>query len=202
MDLMTAVHAADVWGFLAINGGSRNPLFDVLMPVLSDKRYATLPGAVAGLAFMVWRGRRAAALLLVMGIAVGLSDWSGALLKEALQRIRPCHAVPNVHLLVGCTRSFSLPSNHAVNMAALATVAWMTRVPGRVVLTVLAVGVAYSRVYVGAHYPGDVILGGLWGGAIGWLISRAALRVLTHYPSLKLPQQSPQTSETLARDSK
>ncbi len=69
-------------------------------------------------------------------------------------------------------------------------------------LSVLAVGVAYSRVYVGAHYPGDVILGGLWGGAIGWLISRAALRVLTHYPSLKPPQQSPQTSETLARDSK
>ena len=202
MDLLAAVHAADVWGFLTINGGSRNPLFDVLMPVLSEKRYAILPGAVAALTYLVWRGRRAAALLLVMGVAVGLSDWSGALLKEALQRIRPCHVVPDVHLLVGCTRSFSLPSNHAVNMAALATVAWMTRTPGRAVLTVLAVGVAYSRVYVGAHYPGDVLLGGLWGGAVGWLISRAALRVLADHPTLRITQESHEASGTPARESK
>ena len=202
MDLLAAVHSADVWGFLAINHGSQNPLFDVLMPVLSDKRYAILPGAVAALTFLVWGGRRAVALLLVMGVAVGLSDWSGALLKEAFQRIRPCHVIPAVHLLVGCTRSFSLPSNHAVNMAALTTVAWMTRTPGRVLLSVLAAGVAFSRVYVGAHYPGDVLLGVLWGGAIGWLLSRAALRVLIHYPSLELRLDSPEISEKSARNSK
>jgi undecaprenyl-diphosphatase len=202
MDLLAAVHSADIWGFLAINHGSQNRLFDLLMPVLSDKWYAVLPGAVAGVTFLVWRGRRAAALLLVMGVAVGLSDWSGALLKEAFQRIRPCHVIPDVHLLVGCTRSFSLPSNHAVNMAALTMVAWMTRTPGRVFLTVLAVGVALSRVYVGAHYPGDVLLGGLWGGAVGWLISRASLRVLMHYPTMKLPLESREISENSARNSR
>jgi undecaprenyl-diphosphatase len=201
MDLLAAVHSADVWGFLAINHGSQNRFFDLLMPILSDKRYAVLPGIVAGLTFLVWRRRRAAALLLVMGVAVGLSDWSGALLKEAFQRIRPCQVIPDVHLLVGCTRSFSLPSNHAVNMAALTMVAWMTRTPGRIFLAVLAVGVALSRVYVGVHYPGDVLLGGLWGGAIGWLISRAALRVLARFPSLKPSEESPGISESSARNS-
>jgi undecaprenyl-diphosphatase len=188
MDVLAAVHSADVWGFLAINQGTRNPLFDVLMPALGDKRLAILPGAVAALTFLVWRGRRAAVILLAMGLAVGLSDWSGALLKEVLQRIRPCHVIPAVHLLVGCTRSFSLPSNHAVNMAALATVAWTTRTPGRVWLATLAAGVAFSRVYVGVHYPGDVLVGALWGGAVGWLISRAALRALARFPSLSSPQ--------------
>jgi len=190
MDLLAAAHSADVWGFLAINHGSRNPLFDALMPVLSDKRYALLPGAVAALTFLVWQGRRAAATLLVLGVAVGLSDWSGALLKDALQRIRPCHVIPAVHLLAGCTRSFSLPSNHAVNMAALATAAWITRTPGRLFLCVLAAGVAFSRVYLGVHYPGDVLLGALWGVAIGWLVAQAALRAFKRFPSLRPPQET------------
>ncbi len=199
MDLLSAAHSADVWAFLAINHGSQTTLFDALMPVLSDKRYALLPGAVAVLTFLVWQGRRAAATLLVLGLAVGLSDWSGALLKEAIQRIRPCHVIPAVHLLVGCTRSFSLPSNHAVNMTALATAAWITRTPGRVVLCVLAAGVAFSRVYVGAHYPGDVLLGGLWGGAIGWLVAQAALRAFNHFPSLRPPRESPEIPGHSAR---
>jgi undecaprenyl-diphosphatase len=202
MDVLAAVHGVDAWGFFAINQGIRNPLFDVLMPALGDKRLAILPGAVAALTFLVWRGRRAAGILLAMGLAVGLSDWTGALLKEAFQRIRPCHVLPAVHLLVGCTRSFSLPSNHAVNMAALATVAWTTRTPGRVCLAILAAGVAFSRVYVGAHYPGDVLVGALWGGAIGWLLSRAALRGFAYFPSLQLPQESAEISENSVRLSK
>jgi undecaprenyl-diphosphatase len=179
MDLLGALSAADVWGFLAINRAAQNALFDVLMPALSDKRYALLPGAVAALVFLVWGGRRAAAILIAVGVAVGLSDGGATLLKEVFQRVRPCHVVPDVHLLVGCGRSLSLPSNHAVNMFALAAVAWVTRIPGRAFLTALAVGVAYSRVYVGVHYPGDVLLGGLWGGVVGWLVSHVCVRVIS-----------------------
>lgn len=171
MDLLGALSAVDVWGFLAINRAGQNPLFDLLMPVLSDKRAALLPGAVAALALLTWRGRRAAAVLLVAGLAVGLSDGGTTLLKELFQRVRPCHVLPDVHLLVGCGRSLSLPSNHAANMFALAAVAWMTLIPGRTVLTALAAAVAYSRVYLGVHYPGDVIVGAAWGGLVGWVVS-------------------------------
>jgi undecaprenyl-diphosphatase len=190
MDLLGALSAADLWGFLAINRAGQNLLFDLLMPILSDKRYALLPGAVAALVFLVWGGRRAAAILIVMAVAVGLSDGGASLLKEVFHRIRPCHVVPDVHLLVGCGRSLSLPSNHAVNMFALAMVAWVTRIPGRALLTALAVGVAYSRVYVGVHYPGDVILGGVWGGVVGWLVPHVSVLVLPPVRQMLFPQEA------------
>jgi undecaprenyl-diphosphatase len=180
MDLLGVLGAADLGGFLAINRGGQNACFDLLMPALSNKHYALLPGAVAALAFVVWGGRRALAIVLAVGVAVGLTDAGATLLKEVFQRIRPCHVVPDVHLLVGCGRSLSLPSNHAANMLAVAAVAWMTRIPGRTFLTALGVAVAYSRVYVGAHYPGDVIVGGLVGGLIGLLVSHLYLRVVAN----------------------
>ena len=187
MDLLGALSAADLWGFLAINRAGQNALFDVLMPALSDKRYALLPGAVAALVFLLWGGRRAAAILIAIAVAIGLSDGGATLLKEVFQRVRPCHVVPDVHLLVGCGRSLSLPSNHAVNMFALAVVAWVTRIPGRAFLIALAMGVAYSRVYVGVHYPGDVILGGLWGGVVGWLVSHLFVRIISKVKPLGVP---------------
>ena len=177
MDLLGALSAVDVWGFLAINRAGQNPLFDLLMPALSDKHSALLPGAVAALALLTWRGRRGAAVLLIAGIAVGLSDGGTTLLKDLFQRVRPCHVLPDVHLLVGCGRSLSLPSNHAANMFALAAVAWMTRIPGRTFLAALAAAVAYSRVYLGVHYPGDALLGAAWGVLVGWVVSVAYLRV-------------------------
>jgi len=103
------------------------------------------------------------------------------LLKASLQRTRPCHVIHDVHLLAGCTRSFSLPSNHASNMFALATVGWLGLRRWRWVLPLLAAGVSYSRVYLGVHYPTDVLAGAVWGGAVGWASSALAARLWPGY---------------------
>lgn len=168
-DLLSGLPALDVWLFQLINRSLQNPLFDLLMPILSTKRYAILPAAVGILLLMVWGGRRMWVLLAVAVAAVALSDLGTTLIKAGFQRTRPCHVIPDVHLLVGCTRSFSLPSNHASNMFAVATVGWLGFRRWRWALFVLAAGVAYSRVYVGVHYPADVLAGALWGAGIGWL---------------------------------
>ena len=164
---MSGLSTLDIWTFHLINHTFQNPLFDLLMPILSTKRYFLLPAAVLILMLIVRGGHRMWVLLAVALLAVILSDQGTNLIKSAFQRIRPCHVLPDVHLLTGCTGSFSLPSNHASNMFALGAVGWLGLRRWRWALPLLAVGVAYSRVYVGAHYPGDVLVGALWGATVG-----------------------------------
>lgn len=159
----------DRWLFEAVNEGQRNLLFNGLMPLLSNKYYFLIP-ALALAAFLMARGGEpgrwavAAALLAVL-----LADLGGNWVKALVARPRPCHALLGVSLLSGCGRAFAFPSNHAVNMFALATALgyhyrrWVWALGG------LAAAVAYSRVYLGVHYPGDVLGGAILGVAAGAL---------------------------------
>ena len=168
-DVLSSLGSLDARLFLLINRSQQNPVFDLVMPILSTKRYFLLPAAAAVLMLLVWGGRR---MWLVLAVGVGalvLADLGSTLMREGLHRTRPCHVIPGVHLLVGCSGSFSLPSSHASNMFAIATVGWLALGRWRWGLLALAVGVAYSRVYVGVHYPGDVLAGALWGTALGWI---------------------------------
>jgi undecaprenyl-diphosphatase len=166
--LMPGFLALDTWTFHLINRSLQNPLFDLVMPILSTKRYFLLPAAAVILMLVVWGGRRMWVLLAVAVAAVALSDLGTNLIKAMLHRTRPCHVIHDIHLLAGCTRSFSLPSNHASNMFALAAVGWLGFRRWRWALLLLAAGVAYSRVYLGVHYPADVLAGAVWGGLVGW----------------------------------
>ncbi|HYL81254.1 MAG TPA: phosphatase PAP2 family protein [Candidatus Acidoferrum sp.] len=166
---VAGLQTADAWIFHLINRSLQNSLFDRLMPVLSTKEYLLLP-ALAVLLCLALRGGRREWLLLLVGVAaVALGDQGANLLKAIFHRTRPCHLLPDVHLLAGCSRSFSLPSNHASNMFAVAAVGWLALRRWRWALPVLAAAVAYSRIYLGVHYPSDVIAGALWGVVAGWL---------------------------------
>jgi membrane-associated phospholipid phosphatase len=118
-------------------------------------------------------------------VAIGIADQTSiSLLKPLVGRIRPCNALlpDQVRLLVRCSKAFSFPSAHAANSFAMATViAW--RFP-RIAALGFAVAfvVAYSRVYVGVHYPLDAIGGAVVGLVAGrlavWIVVRisSALR--------------------------
>lgn len=174
---MAGLSALDARIFHLINRSLQNPLFDLVMPILSNKRYFLLPALVVVLMLLVWGGRRMWIVVAVAVAALALSDLGTNLIKAALHRTRPCHVIPDVHLLAGCTRSFSLPSNHASNMFALAAVGWLGFRRWRWGLVLLAAGVAYSRVYLGVHYPADVLAGAVWGGALGWGLTALAARL-------------------------
>jgi undecaprenyl-diphosphatase len=194
---MAGLSVLDAWIFHLINRSLQNPLFDLLMPILSDKRYFLLPALALVLMLLVWGGRRMWVVVAVALAALVLSDLGTNLIKAVVQRTRPCHVIPDVHLLAGCTRSFSLPSNHASNMFALAAVGWLGLRRWRWALVLLAVGVAYSRVYLGVHYPADVFAGALWGGALGWGLTALAAHLSPGWfntpaaPPPKVPADSP-----------
>ena len=177
-DVVAILSGIDHTIFLVVNRTLQNPVFDLLMPALSDKWIGFLIVAVVVPWLPIRYGRRAWPAIALAVLAVALSDLGAGVIKHAVQRIRPCHVISEVHLLAGCTHSFAMPSNHASNMFALATVTGTMLPRWRWVVLSLAGSVAYSRVYLGVHYPTDVLVGAVWGAVLGWGLTVAARRVL------------------------
>jgi membrane-associated phospholipid phosphatase len=102
-------------------------------------------------------------------IALGI----GQIIGGAIDRARPYETMTGIHLLVARTTDFSIPSDHATAAGAVAVgLLFANRRWGRIAAA-LALLMAFTRVYVGAHYPGDVLAGLLLGGAvaaIGWFV--------------------------------
>jgi undecaprenyl-diphosphatase len=137
------------------------------MPVLTDyaKQKVILGFAIALVFWMLIRGKpnvRLAAILLILTIVVS-DQLNSFVLKFLFARLRPCHVLPDVHLLVGCGSGYSFPSSHAVNNFAGALVLAFCIPRWRWAFFGFAALIAFSRVYVGVHYPFDVIGGALVG---------------------------------------
>jgi undecaprenyl-diphosphatase len=120
------------------------------------------------------RGRTVA--LMVIVVIVCSDQLSSSVIKSIVQRPRPCHIingatiVPDINLLVGCGGGKSFPSSHAVNNFAVATLfAWYYR-RGKYWLYAWASLIAISRVFVGVHYPSDVVGGALIGTGVALAI--------------------------------
>ena len=96
--------------FFLINRDLRNSFFDVLMPLITTKAYLFfLPFFL----WLFWKDRKKAAIALAIAFASLLvSDWFSFILKNYFERVRPCNALDGVRELVGCGKSFSIPSNH------------------------------------------------------------------------------------------
>lgn len=97
------------------------------------------------------------------------------LLKEYFARPRPCIVLSDVLTPLGCTGSFSFPSNHALNNFAAAIFFYRLFPKLKWVLFIGATLVAVSRVYLGLHYPSDIIGGAIIGLAFGYIFASGAL---------------------------
>ena len=136
---------------------------------------------IAVLAAFYWRRP---AIFIYVVLADLIAVVSSVLLREAIGRERPALRFPEPHPLVHVPGSPSFPSGHAAtSFACAATLAWLTPL-SPVVLYVVASLIAISRVYVGVHYPLDVV-----GGAALGLGIATALRLLVEARRRSAPQQ-------------
>jgi undecaprenyl-diphosphatase len=148
------------------------PLVDWLMGTLSIiGRGGAIWLALAGLAVLRDRqqARRAARVVLIVVLSYAAID---GILKPMFARARPFDAIADVRVVDRRPTTYSFPSGHA-SMAAGATIGLMALWPRhRWWLLGLAVAVSFSRIYVGVHYPLDVLVGGCVGSVIGWGVVR------------------------------
>lgn len=96
-------------------------------------------------------------------------------IKMGFGEQRPCRVLPVGHIAVTCPPlgDYAFPSNHAVLAGAAAVALWALDRRLGVVAAVNAVVIGVSRVYIGVHYPHDVLAGLLFGGLVAWAGTRA-----------------------------
>jgi undecaprenyl-diphosphatase len=169
------LYSLDLALYFFLNRTLATPLGDTLWPLITDYD-KQLPVRIVLLAVWLWllirggkRGRTAA--LLLVPLLVISDQLSSSVIKSFVGRMRPCHALPldQIHLLVGCG-GLSFPSSHAVNNFGVATMFSLYYPKARAWLYAWASLVAISRVFVGVHYPSDVLGGAVIGMCVGWLV--------------------------------
>ncbi|MFH1685958.1 MAG: phosphatase PAP2 family protein [bacterium] len=157
--------------FAFLNVTLANPVTDLIMPVVTSDNLLRLGYAVAML-LLLWKGdRRMRRLVLFSAVALLITDQVSAhLLKPFFERPRPCHIMEEINLLVNCGGGYAMPSSHAANAFGQATLFALSYRQWRWYLWVFASVVAISRVFVGVHYPGDVLAGAALGIGTGWMV--------------------------------
>jgi len=163
-----------------INHKLAGPVPDAVFPLLREKLF-WVPLYVFVVAYVLYNrtSRQAVRFLLFLVLTVALADTlSSKLIKPLVGRLRPCHSLSevDVRLLVHCGSGFSFPSSHAANHFAVAVFlifsGLVERRVWKLLLLVWAAAISIAQVYVGVHYPLDVI-GGAWLGiSVGLLTAR------------------------------
>jgi undecaprenyl-diphosphatase len=162
--------------FLFLNS-INSPFFDVLMHAISGKLiWAPLYAAILVYLAITYK-RKFFVIVLMIILAVTLADQiSVQVFKNNFQRMRPCHepALQGlVHLFNGeCGGGYSFVSSHATNSfnVALLSLLFIRKRWYTISIIVWASVIGYSRIYLGVHYPADVICGSLLGALIGWSV--------------------------------
>jgi undecaprenyl-diphosphatase len=165
-----AIQTWDAESFAAVNSWAPSPVIDSLMITLSlYGRELVWGGLVIGFFILGGEKEKRTALTLAMVFLILIA--MGSTIKALNYRPRPYDAIGDVRLIVPREADGSFPSGHVLIVIGGAVVAWLSL--GRrwaLILVSEAAMVAISRVYVGVHYPTDVLGGALLGAGAALLV--------------------------------
>lgn len=162
------------------------------MRMMSTLEYF-IPGMAILVVWMLVRdGRRGRWTVLALILLVTATDQiSSHVIKPAVGRPRPCRPEAGIEGVrthgVGCSSRGAFPSSHAANMAAVATLFAILYRKSLIPALLIAFLVGYSRIYLGVHYPTDVLAGWLLGAGLGWLAARGVSRCDRWWLERKFP---------------
>lgn len=182
----------DVSVFNLINQQWVNPIFDAVLPIARDK-YFWAPLYLFLVVFFIhnfkWKGLWV--VLFVLATFAISDSLSSHIIKPWIGRLRPCNdpaLFDQVRLLVGCGSGFSFTSSHATNHFAISFFfisLLYYRFKWIIPVGIFWAGmVSYAQIYVGVHYPVDILCGTLLGSVIGLWMGTLA-RFQTKIPELQ-----------------
>ena len=146
----------------------RNPIMDQLMPAITALGNSGLIWIVlAGVLILVPKCRKAGGAVLA-GLVLEVVCCN-LVLKPLVARIRPCDVNTAVQLLIARPGDFSFPSGHTGASFTAASALYFSRNRLWVPSLMLAVLIAFSRLYLYVHYPTDILAGALLGVMTGWV---------------------------------
>jgi undecaprenyl-diphosphatase len=164
----------DTFLFIFFNHTIANPVFDFIFPIITYSMFWIVPGTLAAALFIWFQKKKALVVLCLSLLPVGVpAPVCNRLIKPAVHRLRPCN--PQVQIekgrfLIGRKTSLSFPSSHAMNMFAQAALFALFYRKRAVWFFLFASTIGFSRIYVGVHYPFDVLGGAISGVSIGAII--------------------------------
>ena len=169
---METLKQLDLLIFYFFNHTLSTGVLDLFFSFITNVRHWFVVYIVAILYLIIKGGRKGRIATVLVLLLVTTTDQLGAkLIKELFQRLRPCNALPDVFTPLGCTGTFSFPSNHALNNFAVAIFFSILYPKAKWYLFTAASLIAISRVYLGLHYPSDIFGGAILGIGFGYLFS-------------------------------
>lgn len=175
--MLDYLNTIDQQALIAINSWHA-PYFDQLMWCITSKLSWALI-LVAVLVALRHDRRQALLVIATLVLTILISDQiSSGLIKHTVERLRPSHnpdLASSLHLVNGYTGGlYGFTSSHAANSFSVAMVLSLMFASRRVTVALMSWAMlqCYSRMYLGVHYPGDIIGGTLVGLLAGWLVYR------------------------------
>lgn len=176
--MIESLKSLDTQAFLFLNG-MHHPVVDGFMSLMTNK-FTWIPLYLFFLYFIMKKeGKSSWKVLVAILLCILISDQvCSGLLKPLVARLRPCHepSLANlIHLVGGCGGQFGFCSSHAANSFTLAVFFYLMYGKSQKWVKLLfpwAIIVSYSRIYVGVHYPGDVICGAIIGSLAAYGVSK------------------------------
>jgi membrane-associated phospholipid phosphatase len=162
--------------FFFINHSLHIGFLDTLMPYWRSM-YLWLPLYMFFIAYLILNhGKKGGYLILALLLTVGVADiTSSRIVKKTVERLRPCNdgdIKDKVKLLVRCGGGYSFTSSHATNHFAVAIFLFFACFYNnkrlKWALIAWAASIGFGQIYVGVHYPFDILCGAILGSAIGY----------------------------------
>ncbi len=181
-----------------INVDIANPVLDFIFGHIGNFKIWAAPLFVIAI-LLLWKGGSRGRWLIVLSIitAIIVDSSLHLIFKPLFARLRPCHAEPAIawlRTIDGCGGRYGFPSSHAANTFSQAIVIGTLYKGSRIYLYILAFLISISRVYLGVHYPFDIIAGALYGILLGGLVytlakNAAPNKIGTLFINQNMPRQ-------------
>lgn len=184
MGVIQTISEWDKSAFLYLNS-SHNSLMDYVMTLFTlTPTWLMFYGSILYIIVRKY-GRKSVPIIIALALVILLSDQVSGLIKHSVMRLRPSNdplVAPMTHVFLSKGGLYGFVSAHAANAFSFATFsALLFRSRGYVAfIYAWAFLIAYTRIYLGVHYPGDILGGIILGIFVGWGIFKLLIKVEKH----------------------